>query len=121
MALNIPLFKDLIPEFSGTSDSTLNAIAAEAQRFVTKKKWDTKSAIALIYYTAHLLKVGVIGVSSGGAGGSLTKEKVGDVEQSFSAGSSSSGSTQDQNLESTPYGRQFIAMRKSLLITPMIF
>lgn len=64
------------------------------------------------YLAAHLLAQDSAGVS--GASGQVTSKKVGDVSVNYSAG----GAMSSSSLASTSYGREYLAIIRSLALTP---
>lgn len=110
MALNIPLFKALAPEFAATDLTTLNLISVEAERMVNVNVWLTKTDMGVVYMTAHMLKM----AQRAGLGGNVTMTKVGDLQRSFSSGQ------QDDELDQTAYGKEFKRVRRSLQISPFL-
>lgn len=80
-------------------DATISLYIADAQLTVPSAKLGAKATLAVAYYTLHLMYQSSGSASS--SGGSKTKEKVGDVEVTFSSGSSasSSGGSTDKYLD----------------------
>ena len=80
-------------------DATISLYIADAQLVVPASKLGNKATLATAYYTLHLMYQSSGNASS--SGGSKTKEKVGDVEVTFSAGSSASsgGGANDKYLD----------------------
>lgn len=71
-------------------DSVLNDWITQAQLSVPTNKLGDKANYAVAYYSAHLMLSASSKVSS--TGGSVTMEKSGDVQRSYSAGSGSGSS-----------------------------
>lgn len=110
MAFDKDLFEALIPEFSETKPNVLAAVAAQAECFVDPDCFGDKAAMACVYMTAHLLKVG----QRKGNSGQLTMDKVGQVSQQFAQNIS------DDSLDSSGYGAEYKRIRKSCVISPFI-
>lgn len=76
-------------------DATLDDWIADAEQDVPTCNLGDRSDRAVAYYTCHLMYQATSSAAS--SGGSLIKEKVGDVERAYSAGSSSSSSTSSKD------------------------
>jgi hypothetical protein len=73
-------------------DDTPDDFISDALTFVPVSKLGNRADLAAAYYTCHLMLMATSAVSS--TGGAIAREKAGDVERSFHAGSSaSSGAT----------------------------
>ena len=110
MTLSRDTFIAFFPDFESEDESRVNLFITEAARYVNSRIWSTKTDFATALYTAHLLSV----TNSGASSGSLSEDKVGDLSQKYST------PTSEESLGSTAYGLQFLQMRKSLLISPMV-
>lgn len=101
-------------EFSSENPTRIEAFIEQARLFVCETAWGDRAKTAIIYYTAHLLKLEKIEAS--GAAGPVTAERVGDLSRSY--GQSAGGEASE--LAQTGYGRIILQLRKGLLITPMV-
>lgn len=89
-------------------DALISDYIDDASLFVPVSRLGAKSDLALSYYTCHLMYQESAAASS--SGGSKTKEKVGDVEVTYSAGGSASTSG-----ASDKYLDLYKALTKSIL------
>ena len=96
-----------------------------AKEFICEGKWGrpTKYVTAVSYLTAHIMKDGGIGVESNGSSsvsGPVTSERVGDLSRTYASNALTSGSQTDLMFSTTKYGRMYLALRKTLLVTPFV-
>ena len=79
-------------------DALVSEYIADALLSVPSSRLGAKADLATAYYTCHLMFQESASASS--SGGSKTKEKVGDVEVTYSSGTASSvGGTSDKYLD----------------------
>lgn len=117
-------FKARFPEFAAVSNALIQLILEEAIPMAGTSWVERDRKPAIMYYTAHLLALQGepqrTAAGSGGAGqsaltGPMKRRRVGDVEVEYAGSGSSSGGSGmgpgDMALSSTPYGRQYIAIR----------
>lgn len=120
MSLTSTQFMEFFPAFeSKVSESVVDFWITHSCEFVDPDKWGDKCAFAQALIVAHNLQY--LGVSEdciADASSALKRDKVGDIEVEYQ-NESSSGKTLD-GLDATPYGRQFKALRRTLVITPMV-
>jgi len=109
---------NIAPEFSSENVSRINIFIANAELFINRTVWGSKADVAHAYLTAHLLKSSPSSSGAGLAAGPVTMEKVGDLQRHYAGPNTVSSSQID--LASTPYGRVFEQMKRTLLITPII-
>ena len=100
----------LMGEFDSFKNPAIQIYLDLAIKCTPESIWGgcTEEAVKLL--TAHYLTL----ASRGGKGGSITAEKVGNLAQSFSAGSTT------DDMASTSYGMMYSKLRKTLVITPMV-
>ena len=113
----------LAPELASQTEDRINFFISAAALYINTSIWGAKADFAHALYTAHLMTIANIGGVSGssGASGTVTSEKVGDLSRTYSDTSSTSGSNStNSELMGTGYGRQFLAQRRSLLISPIV-
>lgn len=104
-------------EFAQETTQRLEAYIELAQQFISECAFGTKYKSAVIFMACHLLKLDKIGAS--GASGTITSEKVGDLQTSF--GTLGSGvEPKDADLAQTPYGLMFLRLKKAIQKTPMV-
>lgn len=109
---------DVAPELE-TVDATA---LARIDRFIERVTGRLSSTVfgdkydeAAAYLTAHLLTRATTAVSS--SGGTVTREKVGDVEVQYAASSASSAST---DYSSTKYGQEYQALLRTCYAGPRL-
>lgn len=110
MTISAATFLEYFPDFSTESNDRINLFLTESARYVNTNVWGAKANFAQALYTAHLISTG----NSGASSGSLSSDKVGDLSQNYST------QTSDTSLGATSYGLQFLQLRKSLLLSPMV-
>ena len=103
------------PEYAHIDAERFNALRDIASEFVNEKVFGEKAKYATALYIAHILKVG----ERQGISGSVISERVGDISRSYSD-PNSNASYGKSGLEDTSYGKQFVAVRRSVLKTPII-
>ena len=104
MTVTATSLKTMFPEFSGKSDSFVNIYLDNAKLSVCSTMFGNKYDLALSYLTAHLMKI------TDENGREVVSMKVGDLSKTFNNSSYMSGA-----YETTSYGKQFLAIRKSLV------
>lgn len=122
IALTPEEVKAFAPEFAAVEDSEVQSYIDIAQEFICESKWgEVKAKKALMLLTCHFLKdMGLGAGGSSSASGPVTMEKVGDLQRSYGSATLSKGSTSEQLFLTTKYGRAYILLRKTLVITPII-
>ena len=111
MAVSAGDIKKLSGEFSSLENSQINIFLGMAKRCINASVWGDKADDGIKLLTAHFVSM----ANRGGASGSITKEKVGDLEISYGSGGGS-----ESDLATTSWGKLFLAMRRTLVITPMV-
>lgn len=115
--------KALFPEFSAVSDVRMQALIDIANLSVNQKVWGSSYAPGIAYLVAHLLKRSgtATGVSGGSSqAGTVSSEKVGELQRSYAAPNLSGSSGEDALLSTTSYGIEYLRLRRQILITPMV-
>ena len=112
MSFTFDQFKTRFPTFSGVDEDHYNSVKASAEFCVNATTWGVKTDEGVKLMTAHLLAL----EGRGGSAGSITSQKVGDLERKFSDPMSNGGDV----LMSTSYGAQFLSVEKSLVTSPFI-
>jgi len=121
MAITASVFKKMFPEFADASNSSLNMYLGLADKCVGKNKFGDKRDYAVMLLGAHMFsKVGAAG--AGGATGAITKEKVGDLEVTYSNAMATAGTASKAGAEyqTTPYGQLYWTLLRGCVITPMV-
>ena len=117
---NLDLFKEVVaPEFASKSDTVINTFADEAYLELSESVWGKRHPRAWALITAHLMAMA--DKSSKGSDkstGQLRKTKVGQLEREYDVTADSNSKDGSYNL--TTYGKEFIRLRKQVLIGPII-
>lgn len=111
--VTLEYFGYIAPEYANIDCERFNALKDTACEFVSEKLFGTKTKYATALYIAHILKIG----DRKGISGDVVSERVGDVSRSYGDYKSSSNPS---GLEDTSYGKQFLAVRRSVIKTPFI-
>jgi hypothetical protein len=107
-------FKERFPEFSAVADPRVQMFLDDAALSVNVSLWGNKADLGIAYLAAHLLTMDNRG--GNGASGPVTSEKVGDLQRSYAAPQG----TLDPVYAATNYGIQFLRLRKSIMISPLV-
>lgn len=113
MAVDAQFVKDVAPDLASESDTRISLFIDFAKLSVNEAVWGAKYDLGVAVMAAHLLTISSAGGATGGL--AVTQEKVGDLSRSYAA---PSGDAID-SLQGTAYGRWFLQLRKSLVITPL--
>lgn len=110
-------FLTLFEEFKKVAPPKIQAYLDIATTRVAPAVWGANASYATALLAAHMLAhSGTQG--NGGSGGALTQEAVGDLSRAYATvGVPGSG---DQELLTTGYGQQFVALRRETIVTAMI-
>lgn len=113
---------DVAPEFASTAEESIELFIEQARIFVNESVWGEKKGKAgIIYMACHMMKE--MGLGSGGisdGAGAVTQEKVGDLSKSYGDLGNGSRNETDKILMTTKYGKMFLLLKKTLVITPMV-
>lgn len=99
----------IAPELEG-QEPRITIFIEYAKLDVAESVWRPKANLAVALLTAHMLTV----LNGNGIGGETTKKKLGDMEIEFSASKS------DDSLNMSSYGKEFLRLRKGLVLTPLV-
>lgn len=108
MSVSAATVKNIAPEFEDQDDSRVDTFIGYAEMYVNTTTWGTKADYATALFTAHLMTISASGGSTG-----VTSERVGDLATSYAVNSSN-------DLGTTSYGKLFLTLRKSLVISPNV-
>ena len=113
MAVNAKDVKNvaLKGDFDDLKTASINLFIGMAERCVNESAWGCKYDDAVVMLTAHLLTV----ACREGIGGSLASERVGDLQVTYGAQIQS-----NSFYATTSYGQTFLAMMKTLTLTPFV-
>lgn len=116
---SIDIFRHVAPEFQDISEEQLAFWIDLTCPLVSQKQFRESYPFALALLTAHNMKMAGLGETSafGSIGDSLRVASYteGGVSVSFSTGQQSSLAP-DADLTTTPYGLQFLSLRRSHII-----
>lgn len=104
--------KAFAEEFASLGDPKIELMFEYADNFVFPDKWKRKFKMAKILMTCHLIKLN--DASKAGASGIVISESLGDQSISIAAPDA------NEMLNLSVYGQQFLALRKTLGITPIV-
>ena len=109
-------FVTLFDEFKNVPIAKIEMFISIASIRVAPTVWGSVAPYATALLTAHMIATaGGSGGGAGGAGGALTSEAVGDLSRGFAKiGVAGSG---DEELQTTQYGAQYVALRRETFIT----
>ena len=110
----------IAPQFEDQKDR-IEKLIPIACMSVSESEWGDKAAHAGALLTAHMM---VTLIQQGGAaGGAIKRERIGDQEIEYEnrlGGSSDDISSDERQLATTAYGREYLRCRNTLVITPML-
>jgi len=109
MAVGFSDLQKIAPEFSQEDSSRVNFFLKIARRGISETVWGDQYDDGVLFLTAHYLTV----ANRNGVGGSVTKEKVGDLEVSYS-------SQGDSEFDTTSWGRLYLSIKKTLVTGPRV-
>ena len=111
MAVTAKNIKDCHAEFAGLSDDLVDKFRLQAERRINLAQWAGKADDAILWLTAHLLKINKIASAGGDAvAGPVTQKKVGDLSVSYA----SSGKLTNKLLETTIYGQYYMELKRGI-------
>lgn len=109
MTTQTDIIRALAPELSGESNNRLSLFLNLASLSVNISVWGTKADYGTSLLAAHMMTVskrnGVLGVSM---------ETVGDLSRSYNAIKG------DEIMMQTSYGAEYLRLKRSLIITPIL-
>lgn len=106
---------------SPAEDPFVNDMIAWAVECVDEDTWGTKCTQGISNLAAHFIQLNRPSANGGSGGdkGSLTSEKVGDLQRNYAQSSSASPSA-DASLMQTSFGREYQRLRKTLSTSPFL-
>jgi hypothetical protein len=104
--------KNYAQEMQSEGNQRIEMFIEFGRLFVSETKFGAKSKLGIILITCHLITM----ANRDGTGGAVTSERVGELARSYGQASGNS----NQELASTAYGQQFLMLRKTLVITPLV-
>lgn len=100
--------KTRFPEFADVADATVDAVIADASRFVDESWFELDYQPAIIALAAHFLTTeGALGGRTD-VSGAITSEKLGDASWTYATPTGSASS----EFSGTAYGRTFIRIQR---------
>lgn len=118
MSSSLTLLRTLGPELVGVDDATCNTLLGFAAQRLDASIWGELYQQGCVYMALHLLtlRARTASVAAGGAGtGPVVRVKAGDLEVGY--GAAVGVLSPDAVLATTPYGIEFLALRRSLAST----
>ena len=111
MAVTAKEIKDCFAEFAGLSDTLVDKFRLQAERRVNLTTWQDKADDAILYLSAHLLKINKDNGADGGANsGPISKKRVGDLSVEFKVPEKVS----DSWLARTSYGQTYMEIKRGI-------
>jgi hypothetical protein len=108
------LIKEMFTEFAGKSDAYIQIYIDQAVLSVNAAIWTGKTEVGIAYLTGHLMALMIPG--STGPSGPVTSEKVGDLSRNYASVTIANSNEYHQTI----YGTEFLRLRRSLPISPMV-
>lgn len=124
MATTLETFRVLIPEFAGVDDTTVNTVLSLASDEMNVARWSEASLFqqGAIYLAAH--KLSIRKASEDSANLALSPALVNSLtEDRLSIGfrdQAGGGAPGYSSLESTPYGQEYLRLRRKAILTPQL-
>lgn len=101
----------IAPDVASSENASGGLALAQAQ--LSEKVFGGQYELAVAYLAAHMLTIGKRG--GGASGGQVKSIKEGELQISYT----DAGASQGADLGSTPYGAEFLRIRRSVVFTPM--
>ena len=117
MAVTAKNIKDCFAEFAGLSDARVDKFRLQAERRVNIVQWGEKSDDAILWLTAHTLKIAKQMDSGNPAvSGPMSQKRVGDLSVSFASASNIKPSL----LRTTVYGQHYMDLKTGIFPTRVL-
>lgn len=112
--INLELFRKVVAiEFAAMTDDDITMFSNEAEIELSEKVFGSRYPRAVCLITAHLISMSKLN-SASGAVNPLKRTKVGDLEREYAV----SVEGQNDSFNLTPYGKEFVRLRRQILMTP---
>ena len=107
-------FQNRFPEFSSSSDSTVQLFLDDAALVLNEKNWGKRYELGVMYYTAHELTMSIKSARNAGEFvGSTSSWSADGVSMSYTMPNLNKGD-EDDYLRNTSYGMKFMQLRKAV-------
>jgi len=103
------------PELEGTNTDRIDQFIEWAKNSVDESVWGDNADYATALLAAHMLTV----ANKRGIGGETKRKKLGDTEIEF-ATMGAAGNQQPHELTVTSYGKEFLRVRRTLQMGPLV-
>ncbi|MPW31952.1 DUF4054 domain-containing protein [Agarivorans sp. B2Z047] len=130
MNADLPTFRALYPEFSSIGDEVVQIYIDDADEHLSEQAWGRCYAKALLSYVAHNLALSQNrqansatnddGVVESSPMGVVSSASADGLSVGFTVPQSASSNAKDAWYWQTPYGQQFLALRKQCLRKAML-
>jgi len=110
-------------QFAELEDPYIQIFIDLAALSVIPEKWEHLTEAGIKFLTLHLLTMALMSAKGFEKGvlGPVTSETVGGLSRSYGDGGGGGGSDGgDSDLEMTSWGRQYLRLQKSLVVTPVL-
>ncbi len=107
-------FDDIIcvaPQFTD-QQTRVEKVIVKAEKCISESVWGDKAVDAAALLTAHMLTV----FDMLGIGGEIKRKKLGDEEIEFGINTSDDA----HELKTTGYGKLYLALRRTLVLSPLV-
>jgi hypothetical protein len=114
--INKAYILNIAPELASVEDARFSFFVTNMARFVNSAAWGEGYDYAHALLVAHALTMSNRGQTAGGAAGAVSSMALGKASISYA----SPTATDAGSLGQTSYGSEFLSLRKTLLISPVI-
>ncbi len=112
MAVTIPQFRTRFPEFGGESDARIQLYLDDAGLEINDDQWGVLADRGHLYLAAHFTFLACKREAGEDVDpGQIKSEQVGEVRQSYAV-SEPGADNMNQELYVTPYGKEYLRLRK---------
>lgn len=117
MAVSANDIRDHFAEFSDLSDTVITRWKEQAERRVNLDQWGEKADDAILWLTAHLLKIQqALACGMTPPPGPVTSQRVGDLSVAYKV----PGRMADRFLASTAYGQYYLDLKTGIWPTRVL-
>ena len=117
MAVTAKNIKDCFAEFAGLSDARVDKFRLQAERRVNLVQWGEKADDAILWLSAHTLKIAKqMDAGDPAVAGPLSQKKVGDI----SVGYAGASNLKPSQLRSTVYGQHYLDLKTGIFPTRVL-
>jgi hypothetical protein len=111
--------ENIAPHLESIPEGRFSVIIDVAKQSVAEDIWGDKSDYAAAVLTAHILTFLTRG-GAAGVSGEVKRKKIGDSEIEFATTMAGKYIEGHHELNTTSYGKEFLRLRRSLVLTPRV-